>query len=85
MGCRRDGASGLVPIALALVGDLVPFAQRGRVLGWLFGGIAVQAALLLGFSTALVLFGLTALAAAALDVPLFATERPHSAPARRPG
>lgn len=24
------GASGVVPIALALVGDLVPFAQRGR-------------------------------------------------------
>jgi predicted MFS family arabinose efflux permease len=34
------GASGVVPIALALVGDLVPFAQRGRALGWLFGGMA---------------------------------------------
>lgn len=34
------GASGVVPIALALVGHLVPFAQRGRALGWLFGGMA---------------------------------------------
>ncbi len=34
------GASGVVPIALALVGDLFPFAQRGRALGWLFGGMA---------------------------------------------
>ncbi|MDA8319163.1 MAG: MFS transporter [Actinomycetota bacterium] len=34
------GASGVVPIALALVGDLVPFGQRGRALGWLFGGMA---------------------------------------------
>lgn len=34
------GASGVVPIALALVGDLVPFRQRGRWLGWLFGAVA---------------------------------------------
>lgn len=34
------GASGVVPIALALVGDLFPFAERGRPLGWLFGAMA---------------------------------------------
>ncbi|MET8326191.1 MFS transporter [Streptomyces sp. NPDC005181] len=49
------------------------------------GSLLFQTALPLGFSTALVLFGLTALAAAALAVPLFATERPHFGAARRPG
>jgi predicted MFS family arabinose efflux permease len=34
------GASGVVPIALALIGDLFPFQRRGRALGWLFGGMA---------------------------------------------
>ncbi len=34
------GASGVVPIALALIGDRVPYAQRGRALGWLFGAMA---------------------------------------------
>lgn len=34
------GARGVVPIALALIGDLFPFQQRGRALGWLFGGMA---------------------------------------------
>ncbi|HEY0950531.1 MFS transporter [Nocardioides sp.] len=34
------GASGIVPIALALVGDLYPYEQRGRPLGWLFGAMA---------------------------------------------
>lgn len=34
------GASGVVPIALALIGDLFPFHRRGRALGWLFGGMA---------------------------------------------
>ncbi|PXY17766.1 MFS transporter [Prauserella coralliicola] len=34
------GASGVVPIALALIGDLVPFHRRGYALGWLFGGMA---------------------------------------------
>jgi predicted MFS family arabinose efflux permease len=33
-------ASGVVPISLALIGDVYPFAQRGRALGWLFGGMA---------------------------------------------
>lgn len=33
-------ASGVVPIALALVGDLIPYQQRGHALGWLFGGMA---------------------------------------------
>lgn len=33
-------ASGVIPIALALVGDLVPYARRGRALGWIFGGMA---------------------------------------------
>lgn len=34
------GASGVVPIALALMGDLFPFQERGRPLGWLFGAMA---------------------------------------------
>lgn len=34
------GASGVVPIALALIGDLFPFRERGRPLGWLFGAMA---------------------------------------------
>ncbi len=48
------------------------------------GSLLFQAALLLSFPTALALFGLTALAAA-LAVPLFATERPHSAGSPPPG
>src|SRR5258708_1848192 len=31
------GASGVVPLALTLVGRLYPYEQRGRPLGWLFG------------------------------------------------
>ena len=34
------GASGVVPISLALIGDVYPFHRRGRALGWLFGGMA---------------------------------------------
>lgn len=34
------GASGIVPLALALIGTLFPFKERGRPLGWLFGAMA---------------------------------------------
>jgi len=34
------GASGIVPISLALIGDLIPFNRRGPALGWLFGAMA---------------------------------------------
>ncbi len=34
------GASGVVPLALALMGDLFPYEQRGRTLGWVFGAMA---------------------------------------------
>ena len=34
------GASGVVPLALAMIGALFPYAQRGRPLGWLFGAMA---------------------------------------------
>lgn len=34
------GASGVVPISLALIGDLYPYQRRGYALGWLFGGMA---------------------------------------------
>src|SRR5713226_7356050 len=34
------GASGVVPLALALMGTLFPYEQRGRPLGWLFGAMA---------------------------------------------
>ena len=33
-------AGGVVPVGLALIADVVPFQQRGRALGWLFGGMA---------------------------------------------
>jgi MFS family permease len=33
-------ASGVIPLALSLMGDLFPFEQRGRPLGWLFGAMA---------------------------------------------
>ncbi|QYU68541.1 MFS transporter [Leptolyngbya sp. 15MV] len=39
------GASGVVPLALALMGTLFPYEQRGRPLGWLFGAMAGGAAL----------------------------------------
>ncbi|HLK33025.1 MAG TPA: MFS transporter [Terriglobales bacterium] len=34
------GASGVVPLALALIGVVYPFEKRGRPLGWLFGAMA---------------------------------------------
>lgn len=34
------GASGLVPLALAMIGSLYPYEARGRPLGWLFGAMA---------------------------------------------
>lgn len=33
-------AAGIVPIGLTLIGDEVPFARRGKAVGWLFGAIA---------------------------------------------
>ncbi|SOJ53467.1 3-hydroxybenzoate transporter MhbT [Mycobacterium simulans] len=34
------GSSGVVPIGLALISDLVPYQRRGSSLGWMFGGMA---------------------------------------------
>lgn len=34
------GAGGVVPLALALIGDLFPYQERGRPIGWLFGAMA---------------------------------------------
>ncbi|QCP53040.1 MFS transporter [Trinickia violacea] len=34
------GASGAVPLSIALVGRLYPYERRGRALGWLFGAMA---------------------------------------------
>jgi predicted MFS family arabinose efflux permease len=34
------GTSGVVPLALALIGKLFPYNERGRPLGWLFGAMA---------------------------------------------
>lgn len=34
------GASGVVPLALALIGHLFRYEERGRPLGWLFGAMA---------------------------------------------
>lgn len=33
-------AAGVVPICLTLIGDVIPFARRGRAVGWMFGSIA---------------------------------------------
>jgi predicted MFS family arabinose efflux permease len=33
-------AAGIVPICLALIGDVIPFERRGRAVGWMFGSIA---------------------------------------------
>jgi predicted MFS family arabinose efflux permease len=33
-------SGGIIPIALALLSDLFPYAQRGRAVGWIFGAIA---------------------------------------------
>jgi predicted MFS family arabinose efflux permease len=33
-------ASGVIPAAVALIGDVVPYNKRGHALGWLFGGMA---------------------------------------------
>ncbi len=34
------GASGVVPLALVLIGRVFPYERRGRPLGWLFGAMA---------------------------------------------
>lgn len=34
------GASGVVPLALVLVGRIYPYERRGRPLGWIFGAMA---------------------------------------------
>ncbi len=34
------GAGGVVPLALTLIGDLFPYQERGRPIGWLFGAMA---------------------------------------------
>lgn len=34
------GASGVVPISLALIGDVFDYRRRGHALGWLFGAMA---------------------------------------------
>jgi len=34
------GAGGVVPLALALLGDLFPYRERGRPIGWLFGAMS---------------------------------------------
>jgi MFS family permease len=39
-GLTGLGASGVVPLALALVGRLFPYERGGRPLGWLFGAMA---------------------------------------------
>lgn len=32
--------SGIVPICLTLIGDVIPFEKRGKAVGWMFGSIA---------------------------------------------
>lgn len=39
--CAAGAVSGgIIPVGVALIGDTVPYARRGRALGWLFGGMA---------------------------------------------
>lgn len=38
------GASGVVPLGLAFIGQVYPYERRGRPLGWLFGAMAGGAA-----------------------------------------
>lgn len=33
-------SGGIIPIGLALLGDLFPYNERGRAIGWMFGAIA---------------------------------------------
>lgn len=33
-------ASGVIPVSVALVADVVPYGVRGHALGWIFGGMA---------------------------------------------
>jgi predicted MFS family arabinose efflux permease len=33
-------ASGIVPVSVALIADVVPYWRRGHALGWIFGGMA---------------------------------------------
>jgi predicted MFS family arabinose efflux permease len=33
-------SGGIIPISLALLGDLFPYERRGRAIGWMFGAIA---------------------------------------------
>jgi predicted MFS family arabinose efflux permease len=33
-------SGGIIPITLALLGDLFPYQERGRAIGWIFGAIA---------------------------------------------
>lgn len=71
------GASGVVPLALVLIGGLYPYEQRGRPLGWLFGAMAGGMAFGLTFGAVLEpllgwrgLFVLVALAAVGVFVVL---------------
>jgi predicted MFS family arabinose efflux permease len=79
-------ASGVVPVGLALVGDLFAYAERGRAVGWLFGGMAggmavgsTAGALVepsigwRGLFAVVAVGGLVALAAAAVTIPDVAT------------
>ncbi|MGO4385644.1 MFS transporter [Specibacter sp. RAF43] len=79
-------ASGVVPISLALIGDEFAFAERGRALGWLFGGMAGGIAVgstagalaepAVGWGGLFVLSGAGILAMAALAVALLPAARP---------
>ncbi|MCU6480020.1 MFS transporter [Arthrobacter sp. A2-55] len=81
-------ASGVVPISLALIGDVFAFAERGRALGWLFGGMAGGIAVgstagalaepFLGWAGLFVASGAGILALAGLAVLLLPAPRPAS-------
>ncbi|NGN84330.1 MFS transporter [Arthrobacter silviterrae] len=81
-------ASGVVPISLALIGDVFAFAERGRALGWLFGGMAGGIAVgstagalaepFLGWAGLFVASGAGILAMAGLAVLLLPAPRPAS-------
>ena len=83
------GASGVVPLALAMMGDLFPYEQRGRPLGWLFGAMAGGAAFgatvgvileaFVGWRMLFIGVGVAAACVLALLVPYGSLFRPPSA------
>lgn len=79
-------AAGIVPIGLTLIGDVIPYARRGRAVGWLFGAIAGGTAAGAAVGALVEPFlgwrGLFLLVAALVAVVIAAALRTHAFPRR---